>query len=225
METQYVSFYDQEDENDETLVNDEVEFVAESPIAEVIGEPSQDLGDDSEKASERRDETHPAGLSSNVSLEITEPTSATKNDEQATELPVSSTAGQSAPPIANEFDQQTAELQLGDDNEENIQQSLPSPQQPRPSQMSTVVPTQWTSDRRNSGQESAPISPPKSGPWGANTLSSSPFPMPPWTFSNPDDDDHGARLGPQYDSMLDFSLPPPPPMHSSMRQSSSTGLE
>jgi hypothetical protein len=225
METQYVCFYDQEDEDDQTLVNDEVEFVAESPIAEAIVEVSHDLEEDSARVFGHGEGTNSAGLSSDVSVEVIEPTNPTKNDEQATEHSVSSDAGNPAAPNANEVDEQSAELQPDDDNEGNYQIPLPSPQQPRPSQMSTVVPTQWTSDRRNSGQESAPISPPKSGPWGANTLSSSPFPMPPWTFSNPDDDDHGARLEPQFDSLVDFSLPPPPPMHSSMRQDSSTGLE
>lgn len=116
-----------------------------------------------------------------------------------------------------------------------------SPPALRPSQISTVVPTQM-SQRRPLSRESDSLSsssPPKaydrepltlpSSPHQSTwlgTFSSSPLPLPPWSspetgrFINADMSNEILPLGSdvQLESLVDFSLPPPPPLSSSSRQ-------
>lgn len=99
--------------------------------------------------------------------------------------------------------------------EENLGMPMPpSPELPRPSQVSTVVSTQRTSSRPHSREGTTPTSPQKSGAW-ANGLSSSPFPLPPesWRAAQ-----SYRNLETQSSDIFDFSLPPPPPLLSSARQ-------
>lgn len=129
-----------------------------------------------------------------------------------------------------------------DDTEATLVPSSPPPL--RASQVSTVVPTQFSAPER----PSPPSRPIKAGPfslapspphersqaldlttspqktaslWQPESLSSSPLPLPPWT-SPPGEhrmlDVHRGRnvdSEPQMDSLADFSLPPPPPLSSS----------
>jgi hypothetical protein len=242
IETQYPSFYDAEDgEDEQCIADDEVEFVAESPIAELVVDGSQELGDFVRSSSGADGHTSAAVLEPAQRGPV-QPGVLDEASEQSTELPGvpearladikdSMEENQPSTELPSDFGQILPEAATAN---EEAQQPMSSPMQARPSQVSTVMPTQWTADRRNSAQqldedEEAPYSPQKSGVWEGNTLSSSPFPLPPWTFSNPDDDMHVAggsrRVEPQFDSLVDFSLPPPPPMSSSMRQSSSHGLD
>ncbi|KJX99761.1 hypothetical protein TI39_contig352g00020 [Zymoseptoria brevis] len=232
LETQYVSFYDHPDDDDEAPVvedDEEIEFVAESPIAGVILEASQEIEDVAETS---RNEDH--ALSAVMSGDLDKPIQiqdSNEDDRDAAELP--SIPGSQLLETANSHENHdqhddhhdTSLRQHAEPNaDDEANDSLPSsPTHPRPSLVSTVMPTQWTtSDRRNSGQRSAPISPQKSYNWAGNTLSSSPFPMPPWTFSNPDEKtgDAGGVRRPetQFDSLVDFSLPPPPPLSSGGRR-------
>ncbi|SMQ50031.1 unnamed protein product [Zymoseptoria tritici ST99CH_3D1] len=228
LETQYVSFYDHPKDDDEAPVvggEEEIEFVGESPIAEVIVEASQEIEDVAETS---RYEDHALSGDLDKPIQIQD---SNEDDRHANELP--SIPGS---PILETADLNEHHDQHDDKQDNPVHQRTnpdaaieandhlpPSPTHPRPSQVSTVMPTQWTtSDRRNSGQQSAPTSPQKSYNWAGNTLSSSPFPMPPWTFSNPDEEtgDAGGVRRPetQFDSLVDFSLPPPPPLSSEVRR-------
>lgn len=109
-----------------------------------------------------------------------------------------------------------------------------SPPLPRPSQASTAMPTQSSPHRifaskqdavQQEGNQSPPSSPRRPfSPVGkplpetqALTISSSPLPLPPWNSSG----DAGSRFYAQQkreegreepESLVDFSLPPPPPL-------------
>ena len=119
--------------------------------------------------------------------------------------------------------------------------SSPPPAPPRPSQFSTVVPTQisqqWPLSRAmevlrspqksNATQSFAvPSSPQKSGPRPPESLQSSPLPLPPWSspvkHGDANERSCGRRMASkgksQFKNLVDYSLPPPPPMSSSGRQ-------
>lgn len=115
-----------------------------------------------------------------------------------------------------------------------------SPPALRPSQVSTIVPTQSSPQHRATAlqqdqeeQEEEEYSPPTSPPrpfspsnkpaTQALTISSSPLPLPPWSSSNEMDSGHGVQSKRQDrreepESFVDFSLPPPPPLGTSSSQ-------
>ena len=121
-----------------------------------------------------------------------------------------------------------------------------------PSQISTVVPTQNSINRPLSRQSNLsslpqkstitqlfttqpptiPSSPQESYAVWPETVSSSPFPLPPWSSPHrprysKDQIDSGANVAKtdvHLESLVDFSLPPPPPLSSSRRQTPASSI-
>ena len=123
-------------------------------------------------------------------------------------------------------------------NHEEVQVISSSPP-PRPSQVSTVVPTQASlphpTSRNGSGDrplQNLPMMEPLTLPLSphkpihhSQILSSSPFPLPPWSspdrrrlMDKGDDGDESPIRSSQLARLVDYSLPPPPPLSSSGRQ-------
>ncbi|KAK3070472.1 hypothetical protein LTR53_010398, partial [Teratosphaeriaceae sp. CCFEE 6253] len=136
-------------------------------------------------------------------------------------------------------------------DEERVPSSPPVLTHLRPSQISTVAPTQMSPfrqhSRRSAMTQMAFASPQKPSQWQHQTLSewqedsvpSSPLPLPPWSspgrargalgsFSIGAFSGDGRRKGKgsmveQMESLVDFSLPPPPPISSSRAATESVG--
>lgn len=121
----------------------------------------------------------------------------------------------------------------------DVQVVLSSPH--NPSQISTIVPTQWSQALQPPDAESSdlkrlkehvaadvdtmPSSPPKLFSAALDVLSSSPLPLPPSSlgFEHEDSNTRKADQAGKYrsdnslESIVDFSLPPPPPLSSARR--------
>lgn len=177
--------------------------------------------------------------------EAAKPSPLTVQEVNATNPPPSATKPSALPRIQRPDSRDDRAYESADHANHEEVLVLSSSPPPRPSQVSTVVPTQASVQELSARKEGAtlvtqraemfelsvdPISPHK--PFRPpESLSSSPFPLPPW--SSPQkarsteqlrDEDGSPLRSSQLAVLVDYSLPPPPTLSSSGRQTPMSSL-